>query len=191
MNKRTSLELHYGSPAKTFHWLIVALLVTQYLIGWLMPDIHRGMLPGTAMMFHISIGVTVLVLTFVRFVWRLIHPVAPESSLPPWQRLSSEFVHWVLYGLVFATTFTGWMFASMRGWTIRLFGLFDLPMLTASDAPIARTLGRWHEALEWALLVLVGVHVAAALLHLFVYRDRVMWRMLPVEAPGAGRSRPS
>ncbi|HUI95124.1 MAG TPA: cytochrome b/b6 domain-containing protein [Xanthobacteraceae bacterium] len=94
MSTRTSHELHYGSPAKTFHWLIVALLVTQYLIGWLMPNIHRGMQPGTAMMSHISFGVVILALT-------------------------------------------------------------------------------------WTLLVVVGLHVVAALVHLFIYRDRVMARMLP------------
>jgi len=80
MVTRTSHALHYGAPAKTLHWLIVALLVTQYLIGWLMPDIHRGMQPGTAMMFHISFGIVVLALTAARFAWRLTHPVAPESS---------------------------------------------------------------------------------------------------------------
>ena len=172
-------RLQYGPTAKLFHWLIVALLIVQYLIGWLMPDIHRGMQPGTAMMFHVSFGVAILALTAVRFAWRLTHPVAPESSLPAWQRLSSEAVHWLLYGLVFVTTLSGWFFASMRGWTIQLFGFVNLPMLTAADSPVARMLGRWHERLEWALLVLVGLHVAAALVHLFVYRDRVMARMLP------------
>jgi cytochrome b561 len=179
MKTRTSPALQYGAPAKTLHWLIVVLLVTQYLIGWLMPDIHRGTQPGTAMMFHISFGVVILALTALRFAWRLTHPVAPESSLPAWQRLSSEAAHWLLYLLVLVTTLSGWFFASMRGWSIRLFGLVDLPMLTAANAPIARMLGRWHEALEWTLLVAVGLHVAAALVHLFVYRDRVMARMLP------------
>ena len=172
-------KLHYGPPAKTFHWLIVALLVIQYLIGWLMPDIHRGMQPGTAMMFHISVGVVVLALTALRFGWRLTHPVAPESSLPAWQRVSSEAVHWLLYLLVLVTTLSGWFFASMRGWTIRLFGVVDLPMLTAADSPAARPLGRWHQTLEWTLLIFVGLHVAAALMHVFIYRDRVMARMLP------------
>jgi len=179
MSKATLPALQYGTPAKSFHWLIVALLVTQYLIGWLMPDIHRGMQPGTAMMFHISFGVVIMALTALRFAWRLTHPVAPESALPAWQRLSSEAVHWLLYLLVLLTTLSGWYFASMRGWTIRLFGLVDLPMLTAANAPIARMLGRWHETLEWTLLVAVGLHVAAALVHLFIYRDRVMARMLP------------
>ncbi len=172
-------ELRYGSPAKSFHWTIVALLVTQYLIGWVMPDIHGGMQPGKAMMFHVSFGVVVLALTCLRFAWRLAHPVAPERSLPPWQRRSSEAVHWLLYLLVFVTTLSGWSFASMRGWTISLFGLVDLPMLTAQGSAVGRALGRWHETLEWALLIVVGLHVAAAFVHLFVYRDQVMERMLP------------
>jgi cytochrome b561 len=31
----------------------------------------------------------------------------------------------------------------------------------------------------WALLVVAGLHVAAALVHVFYYRDAVMRRMLP------------
>jgi cytochrome b561 len=172
-------RLHYGVPAKTFHWLIVGLLIVQYFIGWFMPDIHRNMQPGVGMMFHISVGITILAIMTARFVWRLLHPVAPESSLPPWRRLSSEAVHWLLYLAVFGVTLTGWFFASMRGWTIRYFGLFDLPMLTVANSPVAQAIGRWHQTLEWALLVLIGLHVLAALAHLFVYRDRVMARMLP------------
>jgi cytochrome b561 len=172
-------RLQYGSAAKTFHWLVVGLLIIQYLIGWLMPDIKRNMTPGTAMMFHVSIGIVILALTCARFGWRLLHPVAPESSLARWQRLSAEAVHWLLYLLVFATTVTGWYFASMRGWTISLFGVVDLPMLTVRDSPSGRWIGRWHETLEWALLGLVALHVLTALVHLFVHRDRVMARMLP------------
>ena len=97
-------RLCYGTTAKVFHWLIVALLLVQYPIGWLMPDIHRGQSPGAAMIFHISFGIVILLLIVLRLIWRLTHPVAPESSLPPWQRMSSEVVHWMLYALVLATT---------------------------------------------------------------------------------------
>src|SRR6202163_4311477 len=110
-------RLQYGTTAKVFHWLVVALLLVQYLIGWLMPDIHRGMKPGAAMAFHVSIGTTILILIVLRFGWPLTHPVTAERSLAPWQRLSSETVHWLLYALVLATTITGWLFASFRGWS--------------------------------------------------------------------------
>jgi cytochrome b561 len=172
-------RLQYGTTAKIFHWLIVALLLVQYLIGWLMPDIHRGMQPGAGMTFHISIGITVLVILVLRFVWRLAHPVAPESSLPPWQRLSSEVVHWLLYLMVLATTVTGWLFASFRGWSVSFFYLVPLPMLASDNAAAGKAINGLHQAAEWALLVLIGIHVAFALLHILVYRDRIMQRMLP------------
>jgi cytochrome b561 len=172
-------ETQYGVPAKIFHWLIVGLLIVQYLIGWLMPDIHRGMQPGTAMMFHVSSGVTILALMSVCFLWRLAHPVTADGSLAPWQRASSAAVHWLLYLLVFAVTVSGWFFASARGWTIRLYGIVDLPMLTAANSALARAIGRWHGELEWMLLAFVALHVLAALVHLLVYRDKVVARMMP------------
>jgi cytochrome b561 len=172
-------RLQYGTTAKVLHWLIVALLIVQYLIGGLMPDIHRGMKLGAGMTFHISFGLTILVLIVLRFAWRLTHPVAPDSSLPPWQRLSSEVVHWMLYVLVLATTITGWLFASYRGWSVALFYVMPMPMLASDNAAAGKAIDGLHQASEWALLVLIGIHVASALAHLFVYRDRIMQRMLP------------
>jgi cytochrome b561 len=172
-------RLQYGTTAKVFHWLIVALLLVQYPLGWLMPDIHRGQTPGAGMTFHISFGITILILILLRFVWRLTHPVAPERSLPPWQRLSSEAVHWILYVFVLATTVSGWLFASFRGWSVSFFYLFPMPMLSSDNAAAGKAIDGLHQAAEWALLVLIGVHVAAALAHVFVYRDRIMQRMLP------------
>jgi cytochrome b561 len=171
-------RLNYGTTAKLLHWLVVALLLVQYLIGWLMPDIHRGMKPGAGMVFHISFGTVVFVLIVLRLAWRLAHPVAPESTLPAWQRQSSQIVHWLLYALVVATTVTGWLFASFRGWAVSLFYLVPIPML-ADDAAAGKAIDGLHQAMEWSLLVVIGIHVAAALAHVFVYRDRVMQRMLP------------
>ena len=169
----------YGTTAKVLHWLVVALLLAQYLIGWLMPDIHRGMKPGAAMTFHVSVGLFILLLIVLRFVWRLTHPVAPESSLPRWQRLSSEAVHWLLYALVLATTATGWLFASFRGWSMQFFYLAPMPMLASENSAAGKAMDGWHQALEWTLLAVIALHVASALVHRFVYRDRIMQRMLP------------
>lgn len=172
-------RLEYGTTAKIFHWLIVALLITQYSIGWLMPDIHRGMTPGAAMTFHISIGMTILVLIVLRFVWRLMHPVAPEGSLTPWQRVGSGALHWLLYVLVLATSVSGWLFASFRAWSVPFFYRFPMPMLASDNTAAGKAIDGLHQTMEWTLLVLIGLHVAAALAHRFVYRDRVMQRMLP------------
>src|SRR5450631_1036295 len=139
-------RLHYGTTAKIFHWLIVALLAVQYPIGWLMPDLHRNQQPGAPMIFHVSIGITILMLIVLRFAWRLTHPVAPESSLPPWQRLSSEVVHWLLYALVLGTTVTGWLFASFRGWSLSFFYLAPLPTL-AENAAAGKAIDGLHQVM--------------------------------------------
>jgi cytochrome b561 len=131
------------------------------------------------MTFHVSVGLTILSLIVLRFVWRLTHPVAPESSLPSWQRLTSELMHWMLYVMVLLTTLTGWLFASFRGWSLSFFYLFPFPMLSPENAAAGKVIDGLHQAAEWSLLVLVAAHVAAALLHLFYYRDRIMSRMLP------------
>jgi cytochrome b561 len=172
-------RLEYGTTAKVLHWLVVALLLVQYPIGWLMPDIHRDMKPGVGMTLHISFGIVILILIVMRLAWRLTHPVAPESSLPAWQRLGSEAVHWLLYVLVLATTITGWAFASFRGWSVSFFYLVPMPMLASNNPAAGKIIDGWHQAMEWSLLVVIGIHVAAALAHIFVYRDRIMHRMLP------------
>ncbi len=169
----------YGAPAKAFHWTIVALLLIQFPIGWLMPGLHRGAKPGAAMTFHISFGLTILLIIVLRLLWRVTHPVAPDPSLPLWQRLTSQAVHWLLYALVIATTTTGWLFASFRGWSVSYFFIVPLPKLLPASAAAGRFIDGWHQVAEWSLLIVIGIHVAAALLHLFVYRDRVMQRMLP------------
>ena len=172
-------QLQYGPTAKVFHWLIVALLIVQFPLGWFMPHIHHGMKPGDAMTVHISFGITILALIVLRFFWRITHPVAPASSLPAWQQLISEAVHWLLYALVFATTMTGWIFVSERGWSISLFFATPLPTLPIEDSLLARSIGNWHGTMEWILFLVIGAHVAAAMAHTFIFRDRIMQRMLP------------
>jgi cytochrome b561 len=184
-------QVYYDATTKAFHWTIVALLVIQYPLGWLMPDIHRGMTPGNAMTWHISIGSVILVLVIARFVWRLTHPVAPENPLPLWQRLAAAVVHGLLYVLVLLTTLSGWLFASARGWAISWFFVSPMPMLTSGDPALVRTINGWHQVLEWALLIAIGLHVGIAFVHLFHYRDGVMQRMLPGTLSDWGRSKVS
>jgi cytochrome b561 len=159
----------------------VALLIVQFPLGWFMPHIRRGMQPGDVMTFHISIGITILALIVLRFFWRITHPVAPASSLPAWQQLTSEAVHWLFYGLLLATTMTGWIFASERGWSASLFFAVPLPNLPTEGSLLESSLGKWHGTMEWVLFLVIGAHVGAAMAHTFIFRDRIMQRMLPEE----------
>jgi len=184
-------EAQYTTVAKVLHWLIAGILVLQFAIGWIMPSVRRGMQPGLAMHIHISIGIVVLGLIVVRLLWRLAHPVPPERELPRWQRNASAGVHWLLYLLVLVTTLTGWFYASARGWSLTFFGLAPLPALVAQGSPIGRGIGEMHQSIVWVLLAVILAHVLAAFTHAFVYRDRVMQRMLFVARPDTNGRMPS
>jgi len=61
-----------------------------------------------------------------------------------------------------------------------VFGLFRLPNPFAPDLPTFRFAHAVHVAAAIALASLIGLHVAAALVHALVWRDRTlarMWRM--------------
>jgi cytochrome b561 len=44
-----------------------------------MPDVHAGP-PGIPMIWHIFMGMLFLASIVARLLWRVTHPVAPESS---------------------------------------------------------------------------------------------------------------
>jgi cytochrome b561 len=170
----------YDPLAKLFHWTVFAAIAAQFVIGWIMPDIKRGMQPESLMNLHLSIGLIILALMTLRYAWRLVRGVPPaEACLPVWQRRAAELMHLALYLMVFAMTLSGWLFASMRGWAITLFGLLPVPHLVAQGSSFGHTVGAWHGPMSWALLALIGLHAGAALAHRFLFRDQVLQRMLP------------
>jgi cytochrome b561 len=170
----------YTAAAKILHWLILALLLVQFAIAWTMPHIGRNTRPGTLINLHFSIGIVILAVVIVRLLWRLTHQEPPpEAGVPPWQVGSARVVHWLLYLLLFVVPILGWINASWRGFPVALFGL-ELPKLIATRAPGWVWTGDVHTLLaSYAMLTLVGLHVAAALYHWLVRRDRVLQRMLP------------
>ncbi len=75
----------------------------------------------------------------------------------------------------------GWAMtnAFSAGLQVKVFGLSTLPHLIGEDKALFSILQKMHKAGGIAMAVLVILHVAGALMHTFVKRDTVLWRMLP------------
>ena len=173
----------YGAVAKTLHWLVFVLVAAQFVVAFTMPEIHRGTKPDTLINLHMSLGFTIIAVIAIRWIWRLRHPVPlVTSDVPVWEVSLARVTHVLLYALLVVIPLLGWANASARDWDIVMFGR-ALPHLVAAQSPIGRFAGDVHTVLAWVLLVLVGLHVAAALYHHFGRHDRVLQRMLP----GTGR----
>ena len=175
-----SAKIGYTGTAKALHWLIVLLLIAQFVFAWTMPHIGRNTPIMTLISLHFIFGIIILAVAVVRLAWRMTHgEPAPEDGLPPWQHTTARIVHWLLYGLLFVVPILGWINASWRGMPVEMFGL-ALPQLIATRAPGWQWTGDVHVLLsEYGLLGLVGLHVAASLYHYFVRKDAVLQRMVP------------
>jgi len=170
----------YNAGAKSFHWLTVALLGSQFIIGWIMPGVRHNTPPVSLISLHFSLGLVILAVTAARLLWRRAFGVpGPEAGLPSWQHQAAEALHAVLYVLLFALVFSGWAYASSHGVAVTLFGFATIPGIFANGSGTGQTLGELHSPLGWVLLAAFGFHVAAALYHHFWRRDRVLGRMLP------------
>lgn len=168
----------YGPTAKLFHWLIFLLLAAQYAIGSIMPHIGRKTLDEGWVHWHLVVGAAILLVIVARFAWRLLNPVTLPDALEPWELWLSRLTHYALYILVFVMTVLGWAAANARGWDVKLLGLVSLPALAPKGSAWGHEAGDIHNVLVYVLLGFIALHVAGALYHYFVKRDRVLQRML-------------
>jgi cytochrome b561 len=180
----------YGAVAMALHWVIAAAIIANLYIGLEFSDMPRGD-PDKAMLmgWHKSIGLTVLVLSILRLIWRWMNPVPPPpQGLNRWIRVSGTAVHHLLYFMMIVIPLAGWMMVSSgaQGHGTPFYGLFDWPAFPGLSGLPRSAAHPYHEAFEtvhvwlaWAMIVLVPAHILAGLYHHFVRYDNVLLRMLP------------
>lgn len=176
---------HYGGVAKLLHWAVALLVLASLAYAWSLP---RRSAPDYAdvLLWHKSFGIAVLVLIAFRLLWRLGNPVAPAETLTPFEATVSRATHALLYATMLVLPVTGYLFSSLEGQHLVLFGLVDLGSPFATERGLSRPIEAIHKVGQWAVYVLVGLHALAALYHHFIKRDGVLARMLPMAGAPEG-----
>lgn len=196
----TAASHRYSSVAIALHWVIALCILSMIPMGlWMTSAIEQPDTQALAyrvFQIHKSIGFLILGLTVLRIVWRLTHrPPALPGGMKRWEAFAASATHVAFYGLMLALPLTGWLYVS-AGWAVSndkalevatsWFGLFPIPHLPGvADLPagVKRALAFQamgaHSLLAWGAVVLIVLHVGAALKHHFLDRDGVLSHMLP------------
>lgn len=170
----------YTRVAIILHWLIAAAIFSTFLLGQYMTQLQLSPVKLKLYSYHKWIGATIFLLVLFRMVWRLSHrPPAPPAAMPAWQHTAATTAHFLLYVLTLTIPISGWLMSSASGFQVVYLGHFPLPDLVAKNKQLAEQLKQVHETLNWVMLGVVILHVAAALKHHMVDRDEVLQRMLP------------
>lgn len=178
----------YTAVAIAMHWAIALLILFNLSMGWFMegfaPPLRWIILP-----LHFSSGITVLVLTLIRLIWRLSHPPPPLSAgLSAWERITAHVVHWIVYVMMFAMPLTGWALISSHpqqpGGGPLIWGVLHLPPigpLAAMEPALQKAANHGfataHSLGAYVFVALLVLHIAGALKHQIIDGERQLARM--------------
>ena len=171
----------YTGGAIALHWAIATLIFGAFALGWTMTRIP-GITPDKLRFYswHKWIGVTVLALTVLRVLWRIMHRPPPlPHSMGIWQRYAAHAGHVMLYMLMIAIPVSGYLYSSASNIPVVYLGLVRLPPMIDPDPVLKLWFRTIHIALDYGLLVLVIGHVTVAVKHHWLDRDGLLYRMLP------------
>jgi len=169
----------WGVVARAFHWVMAILIIGQVVLGKYAHELGRTPQKLDLMMWHKSIGITLLLLVILRLLWALINSrPLPDAAVSAWERAAARLSHFGLYVLMFAVPLSGWLMNSAKNVPLSLYRLIPWPALIGPNESLGEDLEEWHEGLVATILVLLLIHAAAALWHHFVRKDKVLRRML-------------
>ena len=178
----------YTTVAIALHWAIAVSIIGMIFGGWYMTDLPDGA-PGQYFLFqlHKSLGITILLLTVTRILWRVMNPPpALPDDMEGYEKTLSHLVHMGFYALMIILPLTGWLYSSV---SVKL----DVPtvlygVLSWPDVPFVEGLkteaasgavNQAHGLLAWVALALLGLHVAGAIKHEIGSEGSVLKRMVP------------
>ena len=165
----------WGSLSKALHWIIVVLIINQWIIAERAAQLPpKSLAVLKALWWHKSFGITILVLAVIRLAWRWMNPVPDlTAETRPWERVLAKISHVLLYALIFAMPLSGWAMSSAHNYSVSWFKLFQFPDLVA---PAEETFHQMHDLHHLLFDVQRG---DGALKHHFIDKNDVLKRMLP------------
>jgi cytochrome b561 len=180
-------ETDYGTVAKVFHWLTALLFLGSYVSVYYRHWFTAEKTPENwiALQTHLSIGITIAVLVVLRIIWKLSTPSPQPLPASKLQHTAIKLGHIALYAVLIIMPITGYLGTGVDTEYFSMFnitGFINTPFFNGDrDAfkVFEQPFDLIHKDIlgEGLLLFLIGGHIAAALYHHFVKRDRTLIRM--------------
>lgn len=179
-------KARYGAVPQALHWLTAILVPCGFILGQFLDDLFpKGPVRDFGLSVHMTLGQCVLALLVISLVWRMANPPPPPEKTPFGQlvEFAARLTHFALYALLLVVPLLGTMVQLKRGNALPIFAFWQVHSPWPVDRNLARSILQLHGLLADALLILAGIHAAAALVHHWIWRDRTLMRMLPSRAP--------
>jgi cytochrome b561 len=180
----------FDRTSVVLHWVTVLLITVQFVSVWMREAIsHQSNLAALLLSLHRATGLVTWAVVVARLIWRRYFAYVPPfpTNMPIVQQLVAKANEHSLYILLLAVPATGLARALLRGRPLDLL-IWQVPALMNPHPALQSMFAEAHEAAATVLIILIGLHVSAALFHHAILRDDVLQRMTPNWS--SGRQRP-
>lgn len=153
------------------HWLTALAVFYLFISSWWMlslplPSEHSTfrVLP---FQLHKNVGITLFLMLLAMlgsFIFRWIKENARGGSK---YQLTAKIGHGLMYVVLLVCCLTGYLSSSFSGWGTQFWWLLDLPVWAQESDDLNAFFSDLHLWSCWLLILLIAVHIGAALHHSF------------------------
>ena len=197
-------EGRFSPVGVIFHWVMALMIIIQLGLGWYTTAMLAGGDKMQAFQLHSALGLAIFVLALFRIAWRiLVKDPFNDADTAGWRTKLAYVVEHLFYLCFLLLPLTGWAMWSAVAppGPLSVGGLLPWPQLPLDDLPgtMSWHVMYWAETIHllvvWLLMLLIPLHIGAALKHHFWDRSDVLSGMLPdipdwERAPAGGKNNP-
>lgn len=176
--------LSLGLTTRLLHWIVAIGFIGLSALGIYMANTETWPLYH----WHKSLGIILFGVILLRVVWRLLQgwPI-PLNSYERREQVLAKIVHWTLLLGTIAMPITGMIYSGSSG---NGFGIFGWALVQATPDPgnpgsvipynesLMQVGETAHEIIGYGLIVAIVLHIAGAIKHHLIDKDRTLLRML-------------
>jgi len=183
MNEKTGKNqqtIRYDKGYKWLHWLMAILVLLMFMAVFGFAQATTDAAKIEMLMGHSTIGSLIFILLLIRFSKRYIFKSPrPKHDLSAAISKAAKVAHLALYALLFYVPVTGYLAARAHELPVLWLGQINLAKLIGYEQSNFDLLRSFHEIGVQVLMLLVVMHIGAALLHGIVKKDGVFSSMWP------------
>ena len=169
----------YHSLTQIIHWLTALCVIIAFVLGPEDVDELGNPSLDLGLQTHETLGLAVFGLTVLRLLWTLFSQRPLAVPMAAWMRTISKVLQGSLYLLLIAVPLTAILGTWLEGNVLSLLNNVTITSPLSTSENLGEFLLELHPTLADTLLILAGIHAAAALFHHFILKDLVLATMLP------------
>ena len=170
----------WGNHMVVIHWLTALSVFFLFGLGYWMTGLtYYDEWYRTGPFIHKSVGIILLALTLGRLVLRFKQRAPQENPQhKTWEHRLAKIVHVGIYVLLLTILISGYLISTADGRGISVFDWFTVPATLSGIDGQEDIAGAIHWYGAWALMGVVGLHVAGAVKHPLIDKDSTIKRIL-------------